>query len=131
LLQAEHKPLDLFGVGRCPENFERVLAQDLNPGGDIRRVLRGVMTEPQLAAQDHAGNFSPQFLPGIPGAAERMRKIPIQPGRVTRPVAQFVQRGRIVSRCSRELGSVRKMNPVGDRLVERPVLRGVDERGAR
>ena len=59
-------------------------------------MLRGIMADTEFAAQDHAGNFRPQFFPGIPVAPKRVRQVAVQPGRVAGPVAQFMQCSRIV-----------------------------------
>ena len=46
-------------------------------------MLRWVVADAQFNAEDHAGNFRPQFLPGVALASEWMRQVTIETGRVT------------------------------------------------
>jgi hypothetical protein len=57
LFEGQHVAVDLLGVGRGPKNLQRIVPQDIDPRADVRRVLAGVVTDPEFVAQDHAGDF--------------------------------------------------------------------------
>jgi hypothetical protein len=41
-------------------------------------VLAGIVADSEFVAQDHAGDFGPQFFLGVALAAERMRQVASQ-----------------------------------------------------
>jgi hypothetical protein len=78
LFESQHVAVDLLGVGRGPENLQRIVPQDIDPRADVGRVLAGIVADSEFVAQDHAGDFGPQFLLRVALAAKRMRQVAIQ-----------------------------------------------------
>ena len=77
LLEGQNVIVNLLGLGRGSEDFEGVIFKSLDPGTDIGRVLAGIVTDSQLVAQDHRGDFGAQLFLGVPLTSERMGQVAV------------------------------------------------------
>ncbi len=129
LLEGQHVIVNLLGVGRCAEDFQRIVLQCLDPGTDIGGVLFGIVPDAQLVAHDHRGNLGAQLFLGVTLRPEGMGKVAVEARRVASPVPQLMQRGRIVAVGALELALFWKGDAVGRWPIESPIPGAVADSG--
>ena len=131
LLEGQHVVVNLLGIGGRAEHLQRLVLQRLDPRTHIGGVLARIVADAQLVADDHGSDLGAQLFLGVPLAPERVRQVAVKARSVARPVAQLVQRGRVVAVGAGELAALRQGDAVGRRAVERPITGGVGDRRAR
>src|SRR6516162_4502416 len=66
VFHCEYVVADALGIRRRVQDFLWRIGKDLDPMIDITGVGDWIVTDPQLRADDHAGNFSPELFACVP-----------------------------------------------------------------
>ena len=102
----------MLGLGRGGEDGLAVALEDLQPVVDVFRMAHGLERDAGLRAQEGGADLGHQFLKGIAEVTEAGAEHPVQPGRVSGPVADLVKAGGVVEVAVLERGPVRQEHQV-------------------
>ena len=96
-----------------------------------RRVLPRIVPDPELLTDHEGRDLGAELLPGVALRAERVAKVALEARLVTGPVAELMERGRVVAIAALELLALGKRDRVLLQAVGRPVSRTVLDGRAR
>jgi hypothetical protein len=113
------QPVDrALGVSRGGEDGAGVAAEDLQPGGDVGRVVgAGFRGEAQVGAEEGSPEFGDEFLDRVGLGFEPAGKVTMKAVGCAGGVDGFVGAGRVVGVGVDEGGEGRQVDGVGDRPV--------------
>ena len=108
----EDKVGGALGLGRGGEDGLAVALEDLQPVVDVFRMAHVLERDAGLRAQESGADLGHQFFEGIAEVTEAGAEHPVQPGRVSGPVADLVKACGVVEVTVLELAPVRQEHQI-------------------